>query len=230
MIYRAIKRLVDILLSGIALFILLPILLPTMLILLCTGEHYVFYFQDRIGKGGKNFKIWKFATMLVNSPNLGTGMITLRNDPRVMPFGRILRMLKINELPQLINIFKGDMTLVGPRPLVKQNFDKYTPEVREIIGKCTPGLTGIGSIVFRDEERLLSDCKTDPKQFYAEVIAPFKGELELWYHKHQNLWVDWKIILLTAIIIINSESQLVYRFFPDLPKWDDYLQQKQKSS
>src|SRR3954468_11739347 len=105
--YKIIKRLIDLLIATIALVLLSPLLIPSIIILLFTGEHEVFYFQKRLGYKNKLFDIWKFATMLKNSPNIGTGEITLRNDPRVTKFGKLLRITKINELPQIINVFKG---------------------------------------------------------------------------------------------------------------------------
>ena len=156
--YKYLKRFLDILLSGIAIVILSPLLVPVMLILKCTGEHYIFYGQDRIGYRNKHFKILKFATMLLNSPNMAGGMYTTKNDPRVLPFGRFLRKTKINELPQIFNIFLGDMSIVGPRPLVDKTFAPYSDEVKAKIYNVKPGLTGIGSIVFRDEEALLTEC------------------------------------------------------------------------
>ena len=116
------KRLIDLILSFIALIVLSPILIPVVVGLLITGEHYIFYFQKRIGFKNKPFEIWKFATMLKNSPNMLGGLHTLRKDPRLMPLGGFLRKTKINELPQVINILLGDMSIVGPRPLVNKNF------------------------------------------------------------------------------------------------------------
>src|SRR5438128_1368584 len=107
--YRIAKRFLDLLLACIALLILLPVFIPVMIILKLTGEHEVFYFQKRIGYKNRPFYIWKFATMIKNSPNIGTGEITLRNDPRVTKFGKFLRMSKIKELPQIINVLKGTM-------------------------------------------------------------------------------------------------------------------------
>ena len=114
--------------------------------------------------------------------NIGTGSITLQNDPRVTKIGSFLRKTKINELPQIINILKGDISLVGPRPLVTKTFSAYTAEVQSKIYNVKPGLTGIGSIIFRDEESIISAVKDeDPHEFYKRVIAPYKGELEMWY-------------------------------------------------
>ena len=215
--YPIVKRLMDILLSGLALLVLSPLLLPVCIALLLTGEHQVFYFQQRIGWHNKKFGIWKFATMLKNSPNMNGGLHTTRRDPRVLPLGHFLRMTKINELPQLINILLGDMSLVGPRPLVDKTFDPYPEQVRRVIYNVRPGLTGIGSIVFRDEERLLSEAGMPTDQFYAQYIAPAKGELELWYQRHLSFWTDCLIIFLTAWVIVFPKSTLLRKVFKDLP-------------
>ena len=111
------ERFFDILFSGIAILILSPLFIVVILILRFTGEGEIFFLQDRIGKGGNKFKLFKFVTMIKNSPDMGTGTITIKNDPRILPFGKFLRKTKINELPQLLNIFFGDMCIIGPRPL-----------------------------------------------------------------------------------------------------------------
>lgn len=201
----------------IAIIILLPLLLPIMIGLKLTGEGYIFYKQKRIGLNNKYFEILKFATMLKDSPNLGSGSITLKNDPRVTPMGGFLRKTKINELPQIFNILLGDISLVGPRPLVDKTFNAYSEEVRKVIYKVKPGLTGIGSIVFRDEESLISNSDLEPHAYYEKVIAPYKGELEMWYQKNASLWTDIKIIFLTAWVVMFSNSELPYRMFESLP-------------
>ncbi len=122
--YKHIKRFFDIVFSLIALLLLSPVLVPIIILLLLTGEHEVFYRQDRVGYKNKIFRIWKFATMLKNSPNMGHGDMTMRGDSRITPVGKFLRQSKINELPQLINILTGDMSFVGPRPLMKVGFDR----------------------------------------------------------------------------------------------------------
>ena len=215
--YPFLKRLMDVVLSGFALLILSPLLIPVCVGLLLTGEHYVFFLQNRIGLHNKKFGIWKFATMLKNSPNLSGGLHTTRRDPRVLPLGHFLRMTKINELPQLINILLGDMSIVGPRPLVDKTFDPYPEHVKKVIYNVRPGLTGIGSIVFRDEERLLSESGMPLAEFYARHIAPAKGELELWYQRNLSLLTDVMIIFLTAWVIVFPKSQLLHKVFKDLP-------------
>ena len=213
--YLILKRIIDLFIATIALILLSPILIPSILILLVTGEREVFYFQKRMGYKNRLFDIWKFATMVKNSPNIGTGEITLRNDPRVTPFGKILRMTKVNELPQIFNVFKGDMSIVGPRPLMEVSFKLYPDEVQKLIYNCKPGMTGIGSLIFRDEEKIVSEA-ADPKAMYA-AIYPYKGALELWYQKHASLYTDLMIIFLTCWSIISPSSKLVYSVFKDLP-------------
>jgi len=177
--YAAVKRFFDILFSLLALIILSPLLLPIILLLKLTGEHEVFYFQKRIGFLNREFNIWKFATMVKNSPNIGTGEITVRNDPRVTKMGRFLRKTKINELPQIINVLTGDMSIVGPRPLMKISFDHYTEEVQKIIYHTRPGITGIGSVIFRDEEKIISESN-DMQAAYKQIFQ-YKGQVEMWY-------------------------------------------------
>ncbi len=219
------KRFFDVLVAGIALTVLTPLLLPVMLALRLTGEGEVFYRQKRIGFQNGTFGILKFATMLKNSPNMGTGSLTVRGDPRVTPLGHGLRATKLNELPQLINVLIGDMSFVGPRPQMQVDFDVYPPVVRERIYEVRPGVTGIGSIVFRDEERLLSRDGVDPREFYGDKIAPYKGALEMWYLDHHSLWLDAQLMVLTVHAVLRPESDLVYRRFPDLPPrpgWMDH--------
>ena len=166
-----IKRLLDIFISIIALIILSPIFLICIIVLSFTGEGEVFYLQERLGFLNSKFFIIKFATMLKNSPNIGSGSITVRNDPRVLPFGRFLRKTKINELPQIINVLKGEMSIVGPRPQMVVDFEKFPENTRDEIYKSKPGITGIGSIVFRDEEKWISNHKGDKHVFYKECCS-----------------------------------------------------------
>ncbi|MCT4616220.1 MAG: sugar transferase [Marinifilaceae bacterium] len=216
--YRFIKRIIDISISLVVILILSPILLPVVIGLLLTGEHYVFYFQERIGFKKKRFNIYKFATMLKDSPNIGSGLHTTKKDPRILPMGGFLRKTKINELPQLFNILFGSMSIVGPRPLVDKTFNPYSDYVKENIYNVKPGLTGIGSVVFRDEEELLSQTKMPLDEFYSKHISPYKGELEIWYQKNISFITDMKIIFLTAWAIIFPKTKLTFRIFKDLPQ------------
>lgn len=213
-------RIIDILLAVLTLLVLLPLFVPIIIILLLTGEHKVFYLQNRVGYNNKNFRIIKFATMLVNSSNMGSGSLTLKNDPRVLPFGTFLRKTKINELPQILNIIIGDLSIVGPRPQMQVDFEKYSEEVQQKIYQVRPGLTGIGSIVFRDEESLISEAseRENPHDFYKRVIAPYKGELEMWYQEKHSFILDLQLIFITAWVIFVPTSKLYEKWFSDLPK------------
>lgn len=215
--YLHLKRTLDILLSFLCLILFLPLFIPIAILLRLTGEGEIFYFQERFGYRNRRFNIWKFATMLKDSPNMGTGSLTLRNDPRVTSIGRFLRRSKINELPQVVNVLLGDMSIVGPRPQVKSDFLAYPESIRAVIYNAKPGITGIGSIIFRDEEKLLSSTSMLPHAFYREHIAPYKGDLELWYQRHASTTTDLLIIFLTAWQIIFPHSNLVFRIFRDLP-------------
>jgi lipopolysaccharide/colanic/teichoic acid biosynthesis glycosyltransferase len=216
--YLFIKRFFDILFAALALVILLPVLLPITLVLALTGEREVFYKQDRVGYLNRIFGIWKFATMLKNSPNMGHGDVTMRKDPRITPMGGFLRQSKINELPQLINILTGDMSFVGPRPLMKVGFERYSDEYKEKVYRVVPGLTGIGSIVFRDEEWIITNSGLPPHDCYRDIILPYKGALELWYQEKQGFFTDISILFLTAWYVLFPNSKLVHRIFSDLPK------------
>lgn len=211
------QRVLDIVLSGLALLVLSPLLIPVAIALRLSGEGEIFYVQKRVGFRGKQFGLLKFATMLKDSPSLGTGTVTVKNDPRILPMGRFLRKSKINELPQLINIFLGDMSVIGPRPQTQRCFDVFLPTSKEAIISVRPGLSGVGSIVFRDEESML-EGSGDMRVFYDEVIAPYKGLLEEWYVQNQSLRTYAVCIFVTLWAVIHPESKIVWRAFPTLPK------------
>ncbi len=205
------------------LILLLPFLTFISIILLCTGENQIFYLQERVGLKNKIFKIFKFATMVKNSSNMGTGSLTLRNDPRILPFGKFLRISKINEFPQLLNVFLGNMSVVGPRPQMHVDFMKFPDAVQKKIYNVKPGITGIGSIIFRDEEKWISAYKGNKHEYYKNFIAPYKGELELWYQKNISFKTDVLLILSTIISIIRPSSNFVYKLFPSLPEKPNHL-------
>ena len=214
------QRILDVIFAGLGMLFLSPLLLPIAFILKATGEGEVFYIQTRIGKNGSLFGLLKFATMLKNSPNIGAGEITINNDPRVLPIGKFLRKSKINELPQLWNILIGNMSLVGPRPMVPNTYANYPEEAQEILNTVRPGLTGIGSIIFRDEERLLSE-RVDPIKFYRESITPYKSALEIWFVQNNSLWLYVKVIFVTAWVVIFPASKIAniaFCGFPRLPE------------
>jgi len=216
------QRFLDIILSLLALVALAPFLLPVMVILRFTGEREVFYIQQRAGYKGNEFGLLKFATMLKDSPNIGTGELTVRADPRVLPFGKFLRKTKLNELPQLWNIFIGDMSVVGPRPMVPSTYSHYPSAARQKLNAIRPGLTGIGSIVFRDEEGYLAG-RNQPMEFYREHIIPYKSDLEIWFVDNNSIWLYSKAILVTAWVVIFPASKIVDRVFKGIPQLPENL-------
>jgi lipopolysaccharide/colanic/teichoic acid biosynthesis glycosyltransferase len=219
---NAIQRMLDVLLAAFALVVLAPFLLPVMLILRFSGEGDVLYRQERVGLGGRPFGLLKFATMLRNSPNIGSGEITLKNDPRVLPVGRFLRKSKLNELPQLWNILIGDLSVVGPRPMVPRTFAEYPVAAQMDLNMVRPGLSGVGSLVFRDEERWL-DSQSDARRFYREVIIPYKASLEQWYVRNRSIAVYLQVIAFTLVALVRPSSDLPWRVWPTLPPLPEAL-------
>ena len=203
--------------SLFALTLLLPLFCIVIAILSLTGEREVFYRQVRVGLNKDEFQILKFATMLKDSPQLGTGTVTVKDDPRVLPFGKFLRKTKINELPQLLNVLCGHMSLIGPRPLTPNNFAAYDVKVQDKITKIRPGLSGIGSIYFRDEESILADTD-DPLAFYRDKIAPYKGKLECWFVDNRSIKVYFVLIILTIIAVVFPKSNFAKNIYSDLPE------------
>jgi len=211
------KRLFDVAISAVAIFVLSPLLLVIAVILRFTGEGEIFYPQKRIGYQKRYFRLWKFATMLKESPNLAGGYLTVRDDPRVTKVGHWLRKTKLNELPQLINVLLGDMSLVGPRPLVDETFEAYNAEEQQMVSSLKPGITGIGSIIFRDEEALLARANMPPREFYFQHIAPYKAALERWYTAHLTFSIDVKLLFLTTWVIFVPKTELPFKILQDLP-------------
>lgn len=211
------ERFFDMALSGLGLLVLSPLLVPVCLVLKFSGEGEVFFLQDRIGRNGEEFKLIKFATMLKQSPNMGTGTVTMKDDPRVLPVGKVLRKTKINELPQLLNIFLGDMSVIGPRPLTRQAFAAYSQMTQETIKRVRPGLSGVGSIVFRGEEEIMHGA-TASVDFYANVMAPYKGALEEWFVSNKSLYIYFAAIFATACVVVFPGTNIAWRIFRDLPE------------
>ncbi len=210
-------RFFDLLFSFALLILLFPLFLLVCIWNKLTGEHEIFYKQTRIGKNGKQFEIIKFATMLKDSPQLGSGGFTELNDSRFLPLGSFMRKTKINELPQLINVMRGEMSLVGFRPLAKVSFDK----VLEIGNKTTystmPGITSPASIFLRNEEQILMKVE-DKQKYYDEYILPFKVSLDEWWAKNNNLFNYFAILFLTALSLFLPFHVLPIKILKDLPK------------
>ncbi len=216
--YPLLKRLVDILASAIALAIILPLLLVIIVALRFTGNGEVFFRQERIGYKNAKFNVIKFATMYAVGAQ--DKKITINNEMTITRLGGFLRQTKLNELPQLINVLRGDMSFVGPRPLLPESFAEYPPQAQEVIYKVRPGITGLGSVVFRDEEDLVDEARKQDKdiwEFFKEVIFPYKAILEEWYYANRSFLVDFKILLLTAWTLIFPSSQMAFRILKGLP-------------
>jgi len=212
-----VQRFFDIVFSGLVLLMLFPLLVPIVLILKFSGEGKIFFLQERIGKGGRVFKLFKFATMLKDSTNIGTGTVTMKGDPRVLPVGKFLRKTKINELPQLLNIFIGDMSVIGPRPLTTQTFSYYSENTQDIIKQVRPGLSGVGSIIFRGEEEILYGASATV-DFYNNIIAPYKGSLEEWFVSNKGLYIYFLAIFMTVWIVLIPSTRIPWKMFKGLPQ------------
>ncbi len=209
----------DLLFSLVALTAFSPLLVLVAIALRFSGEGEVFYRQVRIGKGGREFRLLKFATMMKNSPAMGSGELTLPNDPRVLPLGRILRKTKLNELPQLLNIVAGDLSVIGPRPQTRRYYDCYAAADRAWIDTIRPGLSGVGSILFRDEETLLATV-ADPVTFDDQVITPYKGQVEHWFAVNQSVSLYFELIITTVLVVLWPSSGLhqgLLRRIPEPP-------------
>lgn len=212
------RRFFDIIFSALALIVFSPLLIFIAILLRFTGEGEVFYIQQRVGKDGKMIGLIKFVTMVKESPNMAMGTVTVKDDPRVLPIGKYLRKSKVNELPQLWNVFIGDMSVIGPRPQAERCFDAFSEASQIAIKQVKPGLSGIGSIVFRDEESILDNPDIDRLKYYDEVIAPYKGELEQWFIHHQDLYTYFRLIGLTVWMLIFPKSELYKKILVGIPQ------------
>lgn len=195
------KRLFDLIVSTVGLLILAPFFLLIGLIIRLTSAGPVFYLQQRVGKDGVLFRLFKFRTMRINADKAAAITIGER-DSRITSVGYWLRKFKIDELPQLINVWKGEMSLVGPRPEVKKFVDLYSDQQREVL-TAKPGITDFASIEFRNENKLL-EGKEDPIDFYIREIMPVKLALNLKYIRSQSFWLDIRIIFQTVFSIFKG--------------------------
>lgn len=200
-------RILDVLLASTALVALSPVFAAIALLLRFSGEGDVLYRQIRVGIHGRHFTILKFVTMLRDSPKIGTGEVTLRDDPRVLPLGRFLRLSKLNELPQLWNVVRGDLSIIGPRPLTSRYYRCYDDADRIAVSKIRPGLSGVGSIVFRDEESLLATVP-DPVTFDEQVSTKYKGRIERWYVENRTVRLYTMLIIMTLISVVFPQAQI----------------------
>lgn len=188
------KRLFDIIASGLGLIILSPLFAILAIWIKADSKGPVFYCQTRVGRNNKDFKLFKFRSMRPDSDKLG--LITVGgHDPRVTRSGYYIRKYKLDEFPQLINVFRGDMSLVGPRPEVRKYVDLYTPEQMKVLS-VRPGITSLASIRYRNENDILAAAE-DPDKCYVEQVMPDKIAIDLEYVGHANLWNDIKLIFST---------------------------------
>jgi len=194
------KRLFDFLFSVLVLLIITPFLVFISILIKFGSKGPVFFRQVRVGKGGKEFKIFKFRTMVLDADKKGLLTIGGR-DPRVTAIGYYLRKFKIDELPQFFNVLFGDMSIVGPRPEVKKFVDMYTQEQRKVLS-VRPGITDYASILYKDENDVLASYP-NPEKAYIEIVMPHKLGINLDYIANQSLWMDLKIIALTAKGVIS---------------------------
>jgi lipopolysaccharide/colanic/teichoic acid biosynthesis glycosyltransferase len=199
------KRLLDILLSAFGLVVASPVLLPVMFLVWRQDGHSPFYVADRVGKGEKAFRMVKLRSMVINADKSGVDS-TGANDRRITAVGHFIRRWKLDELTQLWNVFKGDMSLVGPRPNVNRETDLYTPQEKKLLS-VRPGITDISSIVFSDEGDILKN-HDDPDIAYNQLIRPGKSELGLLYIQHRSMVLDISLIWLTLVAIASRSSAL----------------------
>ncbi|EKQ55557.1 MULTISPECIES: sugar transferase [unclassified Clostridium] len=193
---KVVKRIFDLICSTLGLIVLSPVLIAIAIKIKTDSDGPVFFKQVRVGEKNREFKILKFRTMVVDAEKLGR-QITVGNDSRITKIGAFLRKYKLDELPQLINVFKGDMSLVGPRPEVPKYVKLYNEEQRKVL-EVKPGITDLASIRYRDENDLLGKVE-NPDEFYINTIMPDKLALNLEYISKNNVFFDIYIIFKTII-------------------------------
>ena len=191
--------------AGVGLVALCPLFLLIGTIIYLNDRGPIFYKAKRVGRGGNEFTMYKFRTMIVNADSRGASSTTL-DDVRITSVGRVLRKWKLDELAQLLNVFMGSMSLVGPRPQVRWAVDKYSLKENTLLA-IRPGITDFASLVFPNEEEILKGS-SDPDADYMEKIHPLKMQLSLKYLSEMSLWVDIKIILLTINRLVNPFAKI----------------------
>tara|TARA_B100000886_G_scaffold324155_1_gene268577 strand:+ start:38 stop:772 length:735 start_codon:yes stop_codon:yes gene_type:complete len=197
------KRIFDLFFSIIGLLILLPLLLILIFLIWLQDYETPFYIAKRVGKDGKLFNMIKMRTMIINADKSGVDSTSV-NDKRITPLGAFIRKFKLDEFPQLINVIKGEMSLVGPRPNVINETNLYTKKEQAIL-KVQPGITDIASIVFSDEGEILKESD-DPDIDYNQLIRPRKSQLGIFYKENRSLLLDINLILITITAILNKKK------------------------
>jgi lipopolysaccharide/colanic/teichoic acid biosynthesis glycosyltransferase len=202
-LYELIKRIFDCGVAALGLILLLPLMAVIALLIKLDSPGSVFFAHERVGRHGRKFKVLKFRTMVQDAPKLG-GAITAGHDPRITRIGRLLRLTKLDELPQLWNVLKGEMSLVGPRPEVERYVQLWEPELRELVLSVRPGITGLTQIRYRHEERLLTQ-QPDPEKYYREVLLPLKLASDAEYVRRRSLLFDFYLLLRTFLALFQRE-------------------------
>jgi len=193
------KRLFDITCSLLGLVLLAPLMVVIALIIKLSSAGPILFSQKRVGLHERLFTVYKFRTMVDKADTMGTS-VTTGADPRITPVGRVLRRTKFDELPQLLNVFKGDMSFVGPRPDVPEITAKYTPQMKRIFS-VRPGITSVATLHFRWEEEILAKVP-DPDAFYDAVVVPLKVSLAMEHVRRNSFWFDLKILLQTVWVLL----------------------------
>jgi lipopolysaccharide/colanic/teichoic acid biosynthesis glycosyltransferase len=193
------KRLLDISAASIGLLLLWPVFVLLAIAVKLGSKGPVFFRHERVGKGFRSIGVLKYRTMVQDAPKLG-GPVTFGDDPRITSFGRLLRKTKLDEIPQLLNVLKGDMSLVGPRPEVSRFVEMFRDDYDTIL-TVRPGVTDLASIKYRDEQTVLGNA-ADPEQEYVRVVLPEKIRLAKEYVETQSMWLDIKIIFGTAACLL----------------------------
>ena len=202
---RFVKRTLDILLSAVGIVVLSPLFLAVAVWIKLDSPGPVLFRQLRVGRGSRLFAILKFRTMQVNAEAAGL-QITVGQDPRITRAGSWLRRSKLDELPQLLNVLRGDVSMVGPRPEVPRYVALYPTDVREAVLSVRPGITDLASLAFRDESTLLAQSP-DPERTYVEVILPTKLRYACDYVQQRSLWLDLRIIARTAMVLLGRKDR-----------------------
>lgn len=193
--YESVSRAINLVAASFALILASPLMLLSCGLILLSSPGPVLFHQERVGLRGRHFRIHKFRTMTVHAPGSGPA-ITAGADPRITGIGRVLRRMKLDELPQLFNVLKGDMNLVGPRPELPHYVDRYPEPLRSEVLSVPPGITDLASLTFLDESELLGRAP-DPERFYLDELIPRKLELAAAYVRHRSMWLDLRIIAAT---------------------------------
>ncbi len=203
--YEGMKRIVDGLVALVGLLALAPLFALIALLIRLDSPGGVFFAHERVGRYGRKFKALKFRTMVQDAPQRGAA-ITAGCDPRITRVGRILRTTKLDELPQLWNVLKGEMSLVGPRPEVEKYVQLWEPALREVVLSVRPGITGLTQIRYRHEERLLAQ-HADPEKYYRETLLPLKLQSDVEYVQRRSVWFDAWLLARTLYALFEREQE-----------------------